>query len=117
MTEPDNTDGMDGTTGLAALLEDLATEFPDVEARPGPAGTDYIVGAQPFARLQGEVAEFRLRPEIVAAAVRTGDAVPSPLGQEWVRFRPATFDQYAVDRAQAWFELGHRLAAAVTRRH
>ena len=100
---------------LADLLDDLADEFPDVERLPGPDGTDFVVGTMPFARLRGRTAEFRLRPEIVAAATRTGDAAESALGREWVAFSPTTFDQYALDRAQSWFELGHRLAAQASR--
>jgi hypothetical protein len=127
--DPRATNGLDGPAGLddvdaapdtgslAELLDDLATEFPDVDRRDGPDGIEYAVGRQPFARLSASRAEFRLRAEIVAAAVRTGDAGPSPSGREWVAFAPRAFDQYALDRAQAWFELGHRLAAEAARRH
>jgi hypothetical protein len=96
---------------LAELLDDLVEEFPDAERRTSPAGVDYVVDDQPFARLTGATAHFRLRPEIVAAAARTGDAAVSTLGRDWVAFSPRRLDQYALDRAQSWFELGHRLAA------
>jgi hypothetical protein len=98
---------------LADLMEDLAEEFPDVESRTAPAGTDYLVGQQRFAHLAGITAHFRLRPEIAAAAARTGDAAVSTMGAEWVSFSPKHLDQYALDRAQSWFELGHRLAVEV----
>ncbi len=98
---------------LADVLEDLAEDFPDVEARTDGAGVDYVVGARSFARVVGGIAHFRLRPEIVAAAVRTPAVSVSPLGPEWVAFNPSSLDQYALDRAQSWFELGHRLAVEV----
>src|SRR5260221_9320326 len=100
---------------LAALLDDLAEEFADVERRESPDQVDYLVGTQEFARLTGATLQFRLRPEIALAATRTASATTSPLGREWVSFSPTAFDQYALDRAQAWFELGHRLAAEASR--
>ena len=96
---------------LADVLEDLAADFPDVQARTDDAGVDYVVGARSFARVVGGIAHFRLRPEIAAAAARTPAVSASPVGPEWVAFSPASLDQYALDRAQSWFELGHRLAA------
>lgn len=105
---------------LVDLLDDLADEFPDVERREGAAGIDYVVGQQPFARLAGLTGHFRLRSEIVAAAARTGDTAVSAIGPEWVAFSPKRLDQYALDRAQSWFELGHRLAVesgGATKRH
>ena len=100
---------------IGDLLDDLAAEFPDVDRRTSSAGTDYVVGAHAFAQLHGRTAEFRLRPEIVAAAAKTGDATTSDLGRDWVTFTPRTFDQYALDRAQAWFELAHRIATEAGR--
>jgi hypothetical protein len=118
MTSTDGNNGVDADPGtgadeptLDALLDDLSEDHADIQRRSGPAGIDFVVGPQPFARLQGSVAHFRLRPEIVAAAARTGDARPSDLGRDWVAFSPRHFDQYALDRAQSWFELAHRLAA------
>ena len=96
---------------LEDVLDDLTQEFSDVERRTDGSSVDYVVGAVSFARLTGTTAHFRLRPEIVAAALRTPAAVASPLGPEWVAFHPAPLDQYALDRVQSWFELGHRLAA------
>ena len=96
---------------LEDVLDDLTQEFSDVERRTDGSSVDYVVGAVSFARLTGTTAHFRLRPEIAAAAVRTPAVEVSPLGPEWVAFHPASLDQYALDRAQSWFELGHRLAA------
>jgi hypothetical protein len=100
---------------LADLLEDLAGDYPDVRSVEVPEGLDYLAGERPFARLAGLTAHFRLRAEIVAAAVRTPAAAVSPLGPDWVLFRPGSLDQYGLDRAQAWFELGHRLASEASR--
>lgn len=105
---------------LVDLLADLAGEFSDVEGRSVPGGTEYVTSDRVFARLICVTAHFRLRPEIVAAAIRTPAAAASTLGPEWVTFSPGPLDQYALDRAQAWFELGHRLAAEApggARRH
>ena len=109
-----------GRLTMADLVDDLAGEFADVQRRAGPDGVDYLVGAQPFARVSGATGHFRLRPEIVKAAVRTPGAAQSRIGGEWVAFDPRDFDQYAIDRAQSWFELAHRLAAeagAPSQRH
>ena len=101
----------DAEPTLADLLIDLAGDFGDVEALEQPDGANYVVAGRSFATSTGPRASFRLRPEIVAAAIRTPDAGPSERGPEWVTFSPATIDQYALDRAQSWFELAHRLAA------
>ncbi len=98
---------------LVDLLADLAEEFSDVEERPVPGGIEYVTHERAFVRLTGATAHFRLRPEVAAAAIRTPAAAASPLGPDWVTFSPGPLDQYALDRAQAWFELGHRLAAEV----
>jgi hypothetical protein len=95
---------------LAALLDDLAGEFADVVRSERPDAVTYEIAGRPFATLTGARAEFRLRPEIAAAAARTPDARLSERGNEWVAFEPRDVDQHAIDRAQAWFELGHRLA-------
>jgi hypothetical protein len=120
MTPEDADEGTAEATGnspLAELLDDLAGEFADVERRESAGGTEFLVGAHVFARLGGATAEFRLRPEIAAAAARTPDVRASDRGPAWVAFGPRVVDQHAVDRAQAWFELGHRLAAEAGRRH
>ena len=101
----------DAEPTLADLLVDLSTDYHDVEARERPDGADYLVAGRPFAASAGASASFRLKPAIVVAAVRTPDADNSDRGPEWVRFSPKTIDQYALDRAQSWFELAHRLAA------
>jgi len=103
--------GAGASPTLAELLDDLAEEFADVERRPTPVGIEYALHDQAFAAHSAGRAAFRLRPEIVAAAARTPDAEVSGRGREWVSFGPRHVDQYALDRAQSWFELAHRLAS------
>jgi len=91
---------------LAAAAEDLvgvaSVSAPDAEM------TTWSVGPTPFAVLTGELAEFRLDPLVVAAALRTPDTAPSPRGHDWVAFAPAVLDDAAIDRAEAWFLSAHR---------
>ena len=89
---------------LAAAAEDL----PGVSVAPSPGVTTWSVGATTFAILTGELAEFRLDPLVVAAALRTPDTAPSPRGHDCISFAPAVLDDPAVDRAEAWFLSAHR---------
>ena len=63
------------------------------------------------ARPEENVFELRLGEEIGEAAMRTPDTSPSPRGPAWVRFAPATWDDMAFDRFEAWFRVAWRLAA------
>ncbi len=104
--EPDELEA----SGLPELMDLAAAELRDVDRHATADGVDYALGDVLFAQVHGGRAAFRLRPEIAAAATRTDDAGPSHLGSEWVEFEPRTWDRYGLDRARAWFELGHRLA-------
>lgn len=95
---------------LTGALADLAAADDAIEVRPSGAVTEYMVGGLAFARADGPVASFRLRPEIVAAAIRTDGTAASMLGRDWVAFSPRRWDRYALDRAIAWFLLARRLA-------
>ena len=97
-------------TSLAEALDKLATADPSIERGPTSAGVEFRFRGRPFARLDGDTAAFRLRPEVVRAALRTAGTRPSPLGSDWIAFRPSSFDRYALDRATSWFELAARLA-------
>ena len=55
-------------------------------------------------------AEFRLRPDVASAAVRTPDVGASDRGPEWVTFSPPSLDRFALDRLTAWFEFAWRHA-------
>ena len=100
---------------LPELVAAIAGQFDDVTRHETPAGIDYLVRDRPFVRVAGERAAFRLRPEIAVAASRTPNTTPSSEGPDWVTFAPPRLDRYGVDRATAWFELGHRLAAEAPR--
>lgn len=100
---------------LAELLDALAAGIDDATRRPTAAGVDYLVRDRLFARMSGDQARFRLRPQIAAAASRTPDAATAADGPDWVSFAPAGLDRYGADRATAWFELAHRLAGEVAR--
>src|SRR5271157_2823653 len=63
-----------------------------------------------FATRENGWLNFRLRPEIAAAALRTPDTAVSSRGREWVSLAPAALDSFALDRATAWFEVAWRLA-------
>ncbi|MGH2467884.1 MAG: hypothetical protein ACRDGL_09175 [Candidatus Limnocylindrales bacterium] len=96
---------------LAGLLADLADELDLAERRAAPDGVEYLRDGALFA-VSGPLAEFRLRPDIVVAALRTPDTRRSERGPAWVRFAPATLDQFAIDRATAWFRFAWKVASA-----
>lgn len=100
---------------LDELLATVATDFDDVTpSRTTDGVVAWSRGATVFAVVErgGAAAEFRLHPAIAAAAIRTPDTAPSPRGQGWVRFRPASLDGHAVDRATAWFISAYRRSPA-----
>ena len=93
------------------LLDEVAAEHADVARRDEADGTVYQVGGQPFVILGAQSAEFRLRPDMVRAALRTPGASASPRGLEWVAFEPpAELERYDIDRLRSWFEMAARLA-------
>ena len=96
---------------LAGLAAELAAAAGDVEAHRDGAVTIWSVGGTAFAALAGSALECRLDPVVGAAARRTPDTSASEHGPDWVRFAPAILDQYAEDRARAWFMSAHRRAA------
>ena len=90
---------------LAALLDEAG----DVEV---PTDRQYARDGVLFAARPAEdVFEFRLGDEIGEAAMRTPDTGPSTRGTDWVRFAPADWDDLALDRLEAWFQVAWRLAA------
>ncbi len=97
---------------LGALLAAAAAELEGTAEVPTGQGTDYYLDDFLFASHAGDVAEFRLREEVGAAALRTPDTAPSPRGAGWVRFAPKRLDGHARDRALAWFESAWRRADA-----
>jgi hypothetical protein len=88
---------------LTELLDDASSTAGSVDRREANGGVEFLVGGRPFAAITGETAEFRLDPLVGRAALATPDAAPSPRGADWVAFRPGALDQFAADRATAWF--------------
>ncbi|HMJ80967.1 MAG TPA: hypothetical protein VK592_07990 [Candidatus Dormibacteraeota bacterium] len=95
---------------LPALLEDVADEL-GAERGDADGAREYRRAGVAFAASGEGGAEFRLRPDIAAAALRTPAVRPSERGQGWVRFEPQQLDQFGLDRATAWFEAAWREAA------
>jgi hypothetical protein len=88
---------------LAGLFQRLAGDLGEVTERRSRDGVEYLAGSRAFATCDGDVAEFRLRPEIAEAAERMSDTGPSTRGSGWVRLAPAVVDRFVLDRAEAWF--------------
>ena len=96
---------------LAGLLEDVAEELGSVGRHALKGATEYRRDGVAFALSDAGSAEFRLRPDVAAAALRTPAVRASDRGPGWVRFAPEQLDQFALDRATAWFESAWREAA------
>ena len=95
---------------LAALLSDAAERLEGTAGVPTGQGTDLYLDDVLFASLAADAAEFRLREEVGAAALRTPHVTPSVRGTGWVRFEPRHLDGHARDRALAWLESAWRRA-------
>jgi hypothetical protein len=94
-----------------AVFSAVAGEHPRTNVSEGSGETVWQVGATPFVVLRGATAEFRLRPDMVAAALRTPGTGPSSRGPEWISFAaPDEPERYDVDRLRAWFAMAARLA-------
>lgn len=98
---------MTGPT-LSALLAEQAGLLEGTLAVPTGQGTDYYLDDVLFASDVGSAAEFHLRDEVGAAALRTPDVTTSRRGAGWVRFAPERLDGHARDRALAWLESAWR---------
>jgi hypothetical protein len=95
---------------LAARLDEVAAGMQGIERRDDRNSITWLRDGRLYAAMDGTGIEFRLETAIAAAAVRTPDTTTSARGPEWVRFAPTELDQYAVDRAIAWFEAAWRRA-------
>lgn len=99
---------MDAEPSPSDVLDALLDEAGDVEV---PTDREYARDGVVFAaRPDEDVFELRLGDEIAEAAMRTPDTGPSSRGAAWVRFAPATWDEIAFDRLEAWFRVAWRLA-------
>ena len=97
--------------GLAELLTATALGVAECGATSANGTTTWAIGGAPFASLTGSRVEFRLGAVIGTAARHTPDTSASPRGPDWVAFHPGALDQYAGDRARAWFVAAARRAA------
>jgi len=96
---------------VAELLGESAGGHPKVTTRASGDATVWEAAGGPFAALSGPSAEFRLRPDMVRAALRTRDTRASGRGPEWVAFDTSSeLDRYDIDRLRSWFEMAARLA-------
>ena len=102
----------DATSDLTLLdvLTGAAHELPGIRRADQGRVLIWSAGGIAFAALEGDRAEFRLDPRVAVAALRTPDTTPSARGPDWVAFAPASLDDAAVDRAEAWFLSAHRRA-------
>jgi len=92
------------------VLIAAAEELPAIRRTDEDGILTFAAGATSFSALAGERAEFLLDPMVAGAALRTPNTEPSVRGSEWVAFEPATLDDAAVDRAEAWFLSAYRRA-------
>ena len=97
---------------LAMLLAGGAARLEGASGVPTGQGTDLYLDDVLFASIVVDVAEFRLRDEVGAAALRTPNVSASSRGSGWVRFAPRQLDGHARDRALAWLESAWRRADA-----
>jgi hypothetical protein len=93
-----------------AALDRLAVELEDVGRRAVGTGVEYDRAGVVFAAQEAGRLSFRLRAEIVVAALRTAATARSSRGPEWVALASAATDVFALDRAVAWFETAWRFA-------
>jgi hypothetical protein len=99
-------------SGLAVALDEAATQLEGVVRRETQDGLEWSIGGIVFAMIRDGRGEFRLAPQVVAAALRTPDTEPSTHGRDWVAFAPAELDRHALDRATAWLASAWRRAGA-----
>jgi hypothetical protein len=99
------------TPAWRVQLDEVAAEHPAVARREAAEGTVWEVAERPFVVAGASFAEFRLRPDMVRAALRTPGTGPSARGPEWVAFEPPVeLERADVDRLRSWFEMAARLA-------
>ena len=97
---------------LREALAQAASGLPGVHQDQDGERIEWSAGGRPFATLSGDAAEFRLQLLVARAALGTPDTATSRRGREWISFRPAEVDRYAVDRATSWLASAHRHATS-----
>jgi hypothetical protein len=91
-------------------IDRLAAELDGIDRRESGGAVEFARARVVFAVREGAHLSFRMRPEIVAAALHTPGTTKSSRGPEWVTLASISADDYALDRATAWFEAAWRFA-------
>ena len=103
--------GADADETLDERVGTVLEELDDV-TRDRDGDVDRLsVGGRMFGVVGADLLEVGLDPAIAKAALRTPDTRPSPRGDGWIAFTPATTDRFALDRAEAWVRLAYRRAS------
>jgi hypothetical protein len=117
VTDERQSSGLGRAEDQVAAIDRLAHELEGIGRRESGPAVEFVRGGIVFAVREGGGHSFRLRPEIVLAALQTPDTFPSERGAEWVALASTAADAFTLDRARAWFETAWRLAGeAVERR-
>lgn len=116
MTDESQSAGPGRGDDPVAVVDRLAVELEGIVRRESGRTLEFVRGGLVFAVREGVRQSFRLRPEIVQAALRTPDTSPSARGVEWIELESGGTDAFTLDRAKAWFETAWRLAGEVQER-
>jgi hypothetical protein len=100
----------------SAAIDRLAADLEGIHRRDSGRTAEFVRGGVVFAVREGARLSFRLRPEIVAAALGTPDTSRSDRGAEWIALESTAVDAFTLDRAEAWFETAWRLAGEAAER-
>lgn len=99
------------TDDLSPAIDRLAGELEGTKRRESAGLVEFVRAGVVFATREGSRLSFRLRPEIVEAALHTPGTSKSARGAEWVALESSLPDEFTRDRATAWFETAWRMAA------
>lgn len=117
MTDDDRSpNGEAAIESPAEAMDRLVGQLEGVERRAAGKAIEYARAGVVFAAREADLLTFRLREEVVKAALQTPDTAPSPRGPEWIALAPATADEFTLDRAMAWFESAWRFAGSAPER-
>ena len=113
MTDERQSSGPGRAEDQVAAIDRLAHELEGIGRHESGPAVEFVRGGIVFAVREGGAHSFRLRPEIVLAALRTPDTSPSSRGEEWIALASTAADAFTLDRAKAWFETAWRLAGEI----
>ena len=116
MTDELSANGEAPDESPAEAIDRLARQLEGVERRAVGRTIEYARAGGVFAVREDGRLSFRLREEVVSAALRTLDTGPSARGADWISLSGAIADRFALDRAVAWFESAWRLAGPASER-